>query len=75
MAKEFNSLAKHVPETLTTFKRPVPVSVELANKFPLLAVEGGNNKNTSSSTKSDNETSSSSSTNNDSDSHVKKITI
>jgi DNA-directed RNA polymerase II subunit RPB2 len=75
MAKEFNSLAKHVPETLTTFKRPVPVSVELANKFPLLAVEGGNNKNTSSSTKSDNETSSSSSTNNDSDSYVKKITI
>jgi hypothetical protein len=63
MAKEFNSLAKHVPETTTTISRPVPVSVELANKFPLLAVEqkGGDKKNNDESTTSSDNTSSSSS--------------
>jgi DNA-directed RNA polymerase II subunit RPB2 len=62
MAKEFGGLAKHVPEITTTISKPVPMSVQLADKYPLLAVEQkGGNKNTSESTTSNDETSSSSS--------------
>ena len=77
MAKEFGGLAKHVPEITTTISKPVPMSVQLAGKFPLLAVEQkGGNKNTSESTTSNDETSSSSSSSDsNSGGSVKKITI
>jgi len=56
MAKEFGGLAKQVPETNITFRRPVSMSEELANRFPLLAVDqiGGDEKNTSDSSNDDN---------------------
>ncbi|NBV99473.1 MAG: hypothetical protein EBR67_08200, partial [Proteobacteria bacterium] len=78
MAKEFGGLAKHVPEITTTISRPVPMSVELAGKFPLLAVDqkGGEEKNTTSSKSSNDETSSSTlSSDNNSGEGVKKITF
>jgi hypothetical protein len=78
MAKEFGGLAKHVPEVTTTIHKPVPMSLQLAGKFPLLAVEQtGGNKNTSETTTSNDETSSSSSSSTDSNSgvSVKKIII
>jgi hypothetical protein len=77
MAKEFGGLAKHVPEVTTTINRPVPMSVQLAGKFPLLAVEQkGGNKNTSE-TKTSNDEISSSSSSSDSNSggSIKKIII
>jgi hypothetical protein len=82
MAKEFGGLAKHVPEVTTTIHKPVPMSLQLAGKFPLLAVEQtGGNKNTSETTTSNDETSSSSSssssssTDSNSGVSVKKIII
>jgi len=76
MAKEFGGLAKHIPEVTTTISKPVPMSVQLAGKFPLLAVEGETKKTDSSSTKSiDTSSSSESSSDTNSDVGVKKITI
>jgi len=77
IAKEFGGLAKHIPEVTTTISRPVPISVQLAGKFPLLAVEDGSNKYNSSSTKSLDTSSSSTDTSLDTSSGkgVKKITI
>ena len=76
MAKEFNTLAKAVPDITTTVIKPVPVSVELANKFPLLAIDqkGGDKKETDD-TSSSNNTSSESSSSSSSGSSVKKISF
>jgi hypothetical protein len=78
MAKQFGGLAKIVPEISSTINRPVPMSVQLAGKFPLLAVEQKGGDKTNDSSSSDN-SSSSSSSNSSSDSSsggsVKKITI
>jgi hypothetical protein len=76
MAKEFNTLAKTVPEITTTVIKPVPVSVELANKFPLLAVEqNGGDKKDSDETSSSNNTGSESSSSSSSVGSVKKISF
>jgi DNA-directed RNA polymerase II subunit RPB2 len=78
MADELKTLGGQVPKTLTTVRTPIPVSVKLSNKFPLLAVDqkGGEEKNTTSSKSSNDETpSSTSSSDNNSGEGVKKITI
>jgi hypothetical protein len=81
MAKELKTLGGRVPEITTTISKPVPMSVQLADKYPLLAVEQkGGNKNTSESTTSNDETSSSSSSSSSSDSNsgggtIKKISF
>jgi hypothetical protein len=78
MADELKTLGGQVPKTLTTVRTPIPVSVKLSNKFPLLAVDqkGGEEKNTTSSKSSNDETPSSTlSSDNNSGEGVKKITI
>ena len=57
MAKQLSGLAKSVPDSLSTIIKPVPMSEELANKFPLLAV-GGDNKNNNNESNSSNSNSS-----------------
>jgi hypothetical protein len=79
MADELKTLGGRVPEITTTISKPVPMSVQLAGKFPLLAVEQkGGNKNTSESTSSTDESSSSSSSSSSDNSGggtIKKITF
>ena len=81
MAKEFNHLAKQIPDSLVTFNNPVPMSVKLAQQLPLFAVEQNGGKNTNSDTSSstnssnsssDTSSSTSSSTNSSSSSDIDK---
>ena len=60
MAKEFNNLAKQIPDSLVTINKPVPMAITLAQQLPLFAVEQKGGKNTSSDT---NDTSSSDTSN------------
>ena len=39
MAKEFNSLAKQIPDSLVTINKPIPMALKLAQQLPLFAVE------------------------------------
>ena len=45
MAKEFNNLSKITPDPLVTIVKPVPMSQQLADKYPLLAVDTNKLKN------------------------------
>ena len=76
MAKEFNTLAKKVPDPLVTVRTPTSVSSQLSEKFPLLKVEqkGENKKEEDESISSnDNKTSSSSDDSSSSNDSTKKI--
>jgi hypothetical protein len=74
MADELKTLGGQVPKSLTTVRTPIPVSVELSNKFPLLAVDQKGEEKNRDSLKSSNDDTSSSSDNNVNET-VKKITF
>jgi hypothetical protein len=58
MAKEFNNLAKQIPDTLVTIKKPIPITEQLAQQLPLFAVEQKGGTTTSTETESNTSTSS-----------------
>ena len=39
MAKEFAGLAKKTPDSLVTIKRPIPISEQLIEKYPMLSIK------------------------------------
>ena len=67
MAKEFGTLAKKTTDEITTIKKPLSMSQQMADKYPLIAVEETQENKTSDKT-SDNE-----SISNNTDSSIKKI--
>jgi hypothetical protein len=58
MAKEFNNLAKQIPDTFETIKKPIPITEQLAQQLPLFAVEQKGGTTTSTETESNTSTSS-----------------
>jgi hypothetical protein len=73
MAKEFNNLAKTVPDTFVKINKPISISEELANKYPLLAVDKTEDKTNIDQSSSNNNDNSSSEENNSGGSEIKKI--
>ena len=77
MANELKTLVQKVPEETISFKTPVPISEQLAEKYPLLAVEtkqtGGNDINDNNNVNDNKETNTQ--PNEISSSNVKKISF
>ena len=67
MAKEFNNLAKQIPDSLVTINKPVPMAITLAQQLPLFAVEqkGGTSSSTNDTSSSTSSNTSSSDTSSD----------
>ena len=77
MAKEFEGLVNKVPDEFVTIKRPVSISQQLVEKYPLLTVEqkDSEEKNTSDSTSNDTSSSNSNDTSSSSEGSIKKISF
>jgi hypothetical protein len=77
MAKEFNNLAKQIPDTLVTINKPIPITEQLAQQLPLFAVEqkGGTSTESSNDSNDNNSTSNntSNSSSNESNNGITKI--
>ncbi len=77
MARDFKNLAAGAPDPMITINKPVPVAQQLAEKFPLLAIDNKSSSKTSTEdSSSQNNTSSSNSSIDSSDkTNVKKISF
>ena len=77
LAKEFKNYATTVPDPIATINRPIPVASQLAEKFPLLAIDkkGGSITNDNVSRDNDSSYSSNDNSNNDNSNNNNSGTI
>lgn len=76
MAKEFNSLSKIVNDPLITINKPISMTQQLADRFPILATQTGGDKDKDKDKNlEDNDTNKSSSSNNDNISNDGNINV